>query len=413
MGGPHVCRLCAAPLEHVFVDLGVSPLANSYVKPADLDRPERFFPLTVYVCDKCLLVQLPESASAEAIFGEEYLYFSAFSTSWLDHCSRYVGMMIERFGIGPESLVVEVASNDGCLLQYYKQRGVRVLGIEPAGNVAKVAIEERGIPTLVEFFGERSAARIRGEGRSADCLVANNVFAHVPNLHDFVNGIRTLLAPHGVATFEFPHMMKLIEETQYDTIYHEHYSYFSLHTAERALGEHALRIFDVEEIPTHGGSLRLFVCHDGDASKATTARVPALRAREKERGLHDLATYLAFAPAVHGVKWDLLEFLIGVRRRGKRVAAYGAAAKGNTLLNYCGVRGDLIEFAVDRSPHKQGHLLPGTRIPIYGPEKVFEVKPDYLLILPWNLKSEIMEQMAGIAAWGGRFVMSLPKLQIV
>jgi hypothetical protein len=331
MPSGHACRLCrAAPLEHVFLDLGSSPLANSYLRPADLDRPEPFYPLTVYVCDKCLFVQLPESERAETIFGGEYLYFSSYSTSWLAHCEAYVDMMISRFGFGPTSKVVELASNDGYLLQYFKKRGVPVLGVEPAANVAKVAIEERGIPTVVRFFGVETAKALLAEGHQASCMAANNVLAHVPNAHDFVGGVKVLLAPDGVLTVEFPHLMRLIAEAQFDTIYHEHYSYLSLLTTTRLFAEHGLRIFDVEELPTHGGSLRLFVCHDGDASKPTTPRVAAIAAKEKDAGMHDLATYLRFRERAYAVKWDLLEFLIGARRAGKKVAAYGAAAKGNT-----------------------------------------------------------------------------------
>jgi len=407
----HDCRICATSLRHVFLDLGSSPLANSYLRESDLDRPEPFYPLTVHVCEKCLLVQLPESGSAKDIFGGEYLYFSSYSTSWLAHCEAYVAMMTERFALGPASRVVEIASNDGYLLQYFKKRGVPVLGVEPAANVAKVAVETRGIPTVVRFFGEATARDLAADGQSADCMVANNVFAHVPNIHDFVEGIRLLLKPAGVMTFEFPHLMRLMSEVQFDTIYHEHYSYLSLHAARRVLADHALRVFDVEELPTHGGSLRLFVCHEG-APHATSARVAALETRERDAGLHDLATYLGFAKRVDAIKFDLLEFLIGARRSGKVVAAYGAAAKGNTLLNYCGVRGDLVRFAVDRSPHKQGHFLPGTRIPIHAPDRVAEERPDYLLVLPWNLRDEIVEQMAHVRAWGCKFVVAIPRLEV-
>jgi hypothetical protein len=413
MTNKHLCRLCSAPLQDVFLDLGSSPLANSYLKPEALDRAEPFYPLTVYVCGACLLVQLPESESAEAIFGGEYLYFSSYSTSWLDHCAAYVDMMVSRFAIDGSKSVVELASNDGYLLQYFKQRGVPVLGVEPAANVAKVAIEERGIPTVVRFFGVETAKALVAEGKPADFMVANNVFAHVPNVHDFVEGIRLLLAPGGVMTFEFPHLMRLISEAQFDTIYHEHYSYLSLHTASRALREHALRVFDVEELPTHGGSLRLFVCHDADASKPTSERVTELVSREKAAGLHELNTYLRFRERVHAIKWDLVEFLLHAAREGKKVAAYGAAAKGNTLLNYCGVRPDLVAFAVDRSPHKQGHFLPGTRIPVYSPDRIRAEKPDYLLILAWNLKDEIMEQMAYVREWACKFVVSIPKIEVI
>ncbi len=410
---PHRCRICASPLRDVFLDLGSSPLANSYLKPAALLAAEPFYPLTVYVCRECLLVQLPEAERAEAIFGGEYLYFSSYSTSWLAHCAAYVEMMAGRFALDRASTVVELASHHGYLHQYFKQRGVRVLGVEPAANVARVAVEERGIPTVVRFFGAETAKDLAREGHLADCMVANNVLAHVPDIHDFVEGVRVLLKPSGVMTFEFPHLMRLIAEAQFDTIYHEHYSYLSLHAVVRVLREHGLRVFDAEELPTHGGSLRLFVCHDGNAARPTEARVAELHAREKAAGLHELGTYLAFQERAHRIKWDLLEFLIRARREGKTIAAYGAAAKGNTLLNYCGVRTDFISFAVDRSPHKQGHFLPGTRIPIFAPEHVAEARPDYLLVLAWNLKDEIMEQMAHVREWGCKFVVSLPELRIL
>jgi len=414
MSSGHACRLCrAAPLRAVFLDLGSSPLANSYLRAEDLDKPEPFYPLTVYVCEACLFVQLPEAERASTIFGGEYLYFSSYSTSWLAHCEAYVDMMIGRFGLGASSKVVELASNDGYLLQYFKKRGVPVLGVEPAANVAKVAIEERGIPTAVRFFGVETAKALLAEGHAASCMTANNVLAHVPDVHDFVGGVRVLLAPGGVFTVEFPHLMRLIEDVQFDTIYHEHYSYLSLLTTTRLFAEHGLRVFDVEELATHGGSLRLFVCHDGDASKPVTRRVAEVAAREKGAGLGELATYLRFRDRAHGIKWDLLQFLIDSRREEKKVAAYGAAAKGNTLLNYCGVRTDLVSFVVDKNPHKQGHFLPGTRIPIHAPERVAEEKPDILLILAWNLKREIVEQMAHVRSWGGKFVVPIPRLEIV
>ena len=402
----HSCRSCGEPLEETLCDLGSSPLANSYLEPEDLERPEPFYPLCVYVCTSCWLVQLPEAESAEAIFSD-YAYFSSYSSSWLDHARCYTEAMIERFGLNAESSVIEVASNDGYLLQYFKDQGVPVLGIEPAENVAAVA-REKGIETISRFFGAALGSELRDTGRSADLMVSNNVLAHVPNLNDFIAGFRQVLHPEGVWTIEAPHLLRLLEEVQFDTIYHEHYSYFSLRSAERAFARHGLRVFDVEQLPTHGGSLRLFVCHQG-ASHSESALVEALRQEEAAQGLEDINTYRAFGEKVKHTKRTLLRFLLEAAERGESVAGYGAPAKGNTLLNYCGIRPDLLEYTVDLSPHKQGRYLPGTRIPIFAPEKINQTQPRWVLILPWNLEAEIRKQMSHIKDWGGEFVIPIPE----
>jgi len=407
---PPCCRNCRAPLTETFADLGMTPLANSYVPPGRAAAAEPFYPLHAFVCSDCRLVQLGEFVSPQEIFGD-YLYFSSYSESWLRHAEAYAAAMTGRLGLGPGSLVVEVASNDGYLLQYFRARGVPVLGVDPAANVAQAAIA-KGIPTEVAFFGEATARRLREAGVRPDLICANNVMAHVPDLHDFVEGFRVLLAPGGVLTVEFPHLLRLMEHNEFDTIYHEHFSYFSLTTAEAVLARHGLVVFDVEELPTHGGSLRLFVRHEEDAARPLGAAVEALRAREAAAGLLDLETYRRYAQRVVESKCALLDFLIAARRAGHRVVGYGAPAKGNTLLNYCGVGPELLEFTVDRNPHKQGHLLPGTRIPIRAPEAILEARPDYVLILPWNLKDEIASQMAAIRDWGGRFVVPLPEVQV-
>jgi SAM-dependent methyltransferase len=403
------CRACGSPLRRTFVDLGMAPLANSYVPPERLLAPETTYPLHVFVCDECLLVQLPAVTTAESIFSD-YAYFSSYSDSWLDHARRYVDAMVERFSLGPGHQVVEVASNDGYLLQYFAKRGVPVLGVEPAGNVAEAA-EAIGIPTVVRFFGEETARDLVAEGTRADVLIGNNVLAHVPDLNDFVAGLALLLAPAGVLTMEFPHLLRLMEETQFDTIYHEHFSYFSLVAVERVFRSHGLELFDVDELPTHGGSLRVYVQH-ADGGHDATGRVDALREQELAAGLGDISGYGAFAAQVQRTKLSLLEFVLRAKGEGKRIAAYGAAAKGNTLLCYCGVGSDLIDFVVDRSPHKQGSYLPGTHIPIRAPEAVDELRPDYLLILPWNLKDEIVEQMAHVRSFGCRFVTPVPEVRI-
>ena len=406
--GPR-CRFCDAPLTQTFADLGMSPLSNAYVAPARRHQAESFYPLHAYVCSDCHLVQLEQFETPENIFGD-YLYFSSFSDLWLKHCEAYAERMVNRFGLGPASRVVEVASNDGYLLQYFRARGVPVLGIEPARNVAEVAVS-RGIPTEAVFFGAATARTLRDRGVRADLMAANNVLAHVPDINDFVAGFIELLDANGVATFEFPSLHRLMAETQFDTIYHEHFSYLSLLFVERLMARHALRVFDVEELGTHGGSLRVFVCHTGGAH-SQAAGVEAQRARERAFGLESPDTYRGFAGRVVDVKAEVLEFFLKARREGKRVAGYGAPAKGNTLLNYCGVGPEFLPFTVDRSPHKQGTLLPGTRIPVRAPEAIFEDRPDYLLILPWNLRAEIVEQMDGIRAWGGRFVVPIPQLEV-
>ncbi len=400
------CRSCGERLSHVFADLGSSPLANAYLTEAQLEQPEPFYPLRVYVCQGCFLVQLPQVVTPAEMFSD-YAYFSSYSESWLRHARTYAEQMIERFGLDSTSKVVEIASNDGYLLQYFKERGVPVLGVEPAANVAAAA-HEAGIPTLVEFFGLDTADELRLSGEEADLLVGNNVLAHVPDLAGFVEGLKLLLKPNGVVTLEFPHLLRLIENGEFDTIYHEHVSYFSLLAVERPFAHAGLALFDVEELPTHGGSLRVYLRHVEDASKPTSRRVEQLREHEREAGLERLETYTEFDERVRLVKRDLLDFLIGAKREGKSIVGYGAAAKGNTLLNYCGIRGDFVDYVVDRSPHKQGLFQPGTHLPILAPEEVEATKPDYLLLLPWNLKDEIIEQMSHVRAFGCRFVVPIP-----
>jgi SAM-dependent methyltransferase len=371
---------------------------------------EPFYPLCVYVCSKCFLVQLPEHQSGEAIF-TDYAYFSSFSESWLRHAQEYTLMMIERFKINSEQFVVEIASNDGYLLKNFVEHRIPVLGVEPAKNVAQAA-NEAGIPTLVKFFGTQTALELAAEGKHADLIVGNNVLAHVPALNDFVEGIKILLKAKGVVTMEFPHLMRLIEENQFDTIYHEHFSYFSLTTVEKVFSGHGLTLFDVDELPTHGGSLRIYARHDGDSSKPVRKKIFDLKARELAAGFTDLRYYLSFAESVKETKREIIEFLVKAKQEQKTIAAYGAPAKGNTLLNYCGVRTDFIDYTVDRSPHKQNHYLPGTRIPIYHPDKIKETKPNLLLILPWNLKDEIIDQMAHIRDWGGQFIVLIPRPRV-
>jgi SAM-dependent methyltransferase len=403
------CRFCASQLRHSFADLGSSPLANAFLQPEDLGRPERFYPLQAFVCSECLLVQLAEFEPPEEIFSD-YVYFSSYSDSWVEHARRYVEHAVERFRLHPGSSVIEIASNDGYLLQFFKARGMPVLGVEPAANVAAAA-RERGIPTLVKFFGRVTAEELVREGLRPDLVVANNVLAHVPGLNDFVAGIAALLAPGGVATLEFHHLLPLIKDCEFDTIYHEHFSYFSLHSVERVLAAHRLHIFDVDVLPTHGGSLRIYVRTAG-AGDGTGPRVAEVREAEREARLSEMETYSRFEERVRAAKRDLLGFLIAAKRDGRSVVAYGAAAKGNTLLNYCGIRSDFVEYVVDRSPHKQGRFLPGSRLPIHEPERVAETRPDYLLILPWNLKDEILEQMAHVREFGCRFITPIPTVQV-
>ena len=389
----------------------MSPPSNAYLLPAQLQQMEKFYPLHAYVCDTCFLVQLQEFESPEQIFSD-YAYFSSYSRSWLEHAKSYTADMIDRFGFGKQSQVVEVASNDGYLLQYFRERDIPVLGIEPAGNVAAVA-QKAGIPTLTKFFGTKTAAELKADGKQADLLLGNNVLAHVPDLNDFVKGLKIALKPEGIITMEFPHLLRLMRENQFDTIYHEHFSYFSFLTVERIFAAHQLRIFDVEQISTHGGSLRIYATHAENKAQPVHERVTQLRQEEIQAGLDSLQAYHDFAEQVRRTKRRLLEFLIDAKQSGKTIVGYGAPAKGNTLLNYCGIRSDFVDFTVDLSPHKQGRFLPGTHIPVFHPDRVSESKPDYLLILPWNLKEEIIGQMAHIRTWGGRFVVPIPEVQVI
>jgi C-methyltransferase-like protein/putative zinc binding protein/methyltransferase family protein len=405
------CRFCGAHLQYTFVDLGMSPLCESYVSRDQLNGMEAFYPLHVYACDRCFLVQLQEYVDPAAIF-TEYAYFSSYSDAWLEHARSYVDLVTQRFGLDERSSVVEVASNDGYLLRNFVARGIPVLGIEPAANVARVAVEQ-GVATRVAFFGRALAQQLAAERGHADLIVGNNVLAQVPDLNDFVAGLGILLGRTGVITIEFPHLVRLMRENQFDTIYHEHFSYFSLLSVETIFAAHDLVIFDVDELPTHGGSLRIYARHSGDGSQPVSHRVGALRAREIAEGLTDMRSYTRFGEQVARTKWALLELLIDLRRRGKSVAGYGAPGKGNTLLNYCGIRTDLIEYTVDRNPYKQGKFTPGTHIPIYGPERIFETKPDYVLILPWNLKDEIVTQLAAVRDWGGQFIIPIPTARVL
>ena len=406
------CRICDKSLQHVFVDLGMSPIANDYVAADKANAMEPFYPLRVYVCDSCWLVQLPAAQSADNIFREDYAYFSSMSRSWLTHAKSYVDKVIDRFGIGTDHSVVEIASNDGYLLQYFHERQVPVLGIEPCGNVAEAA-EKIGVPSIVEFFGVDLATKLVAERTKPDLVIGNNVLAHVPDLKDFVGGLKILLADDGVITMEFPHLQRLIDSNQFDTIYHEHFSYFSFIAVLNVFDLHGLKIFDVEELPTHGGSLRIYGCHADDDSKATTAAVTELRERETTAGFDDLAIYKGFEDKVERTKRELLKFLISAMEEGKTVVGYGAPAKGNTLLNYCGVRSDLLQYTVDMAPSKQNTLLPGVRIPVHKPDHIMKTKPDYVLILPWNIKDEIMNSMSEVREWGGRFLVPIPEVQLL
>ena len=416
------CRFDNQPLRHVFVDLGMSPLSNAFRSAKQLNTPEQFYPLQAYVCEHCFLVQLDRFESPEQIFSD-YAYFSSYSDSWLQHARDYTSQSIEKFGLNQTSQIVEIASNDGYLLQYFQERNIPVLGIEPAANVAKVA-EEKGIPTLTLFFGVETARTLVSQDKRADLLIGNNVLAHVPELNDFVAGMKLLLKPTGVFTMEFPHLLQLIRQNQFDTIYHEHFSYFSLLTVEQVFMAHGLMLFDVEELPTHGGSLRIYGKHVGGeihlrdglehgGIEAGCDRIAQLKAKEIAAGLDRIETYLTFSEKVRQTKRQLLSFLIAAKQKGQSIVAYGAPAKGNTLLNYCGIRTDFIHYTVDRSPYKQGLFLPGTHIPIEHPDKIRQTQPDYLLILPWNLKTEIMQQMAHIREWGGQFVVPIPHLEIL
>jgi SAM-dependent methyltransferase len=404
------CRFCHAPLRHTFADLGSSPLCQRHLTPAQFNKMEPFYPLHAWVCEQCFLVQLEEYVMPGDIFSD-YAYFSSYSDSWLAHAKAYTRLMGERFGIGKNSKVVEIASNDGYLLQYFAQAGVNVLGVEPAANVAKVAVE-RGIPSVVKFFGQKTAAEIAAEQGKADLLLGNNVLAHVPDINDFVAGMKILLADQGVITMEFPHLMRLMERNQFDTIYHEHFSYLSFSTVRTIFAAHGLTLFDVEELQTHGGSIRIYARHAADPSHAIDERVERMLQREQSAGFGRVETYEKFDRQVKATKRKLLTFLIEAKEAGKSIAGYGAPGKGNTLLNYCGIRTDFLDYTVDRSPHKQGNFLPGSRIPIHAPEMIQQTCPDYLLILPWNLKEEIMQQTAYIRQWNGKWIVPIPEVEV-
>jgi len=404
------CRFCGTVLQHTFVDLGMSPLCESYLQLDQLNQMEPFYPLHVYVCENCFLVQLEEYVSAEEIFSE-YAYFSSYADSWVQHAKDYTETVVERFRLDQRSYVVEIASNDGYLLQHFVAKGIPVLGIEPAANIVEAAID-KGISTVVKFFGEKTARELVAAGKQPDLLVGNNVLAQVPDLNDFVKGMKILLSPQGIITMEFPHLMRLVEGNQFDTIYHEHFSYFSFVTIKKVFAAHDLTIFDVEELSTHGGSLRIYARHTDDGSKPVGPRITELRAREEATGLTRLEYYFSFAERVKETKHKLLDFLIRAKREKKSIAGYGAPGKGNTLLNYCGIGTDFLDYTVDRNPYKQGKFLPGTHIPIFHRDKIKETKPDYVLILPWNFKDEIMEQVGYIRDWGGQFVVPIPKVKI-
>lgn len=406
----YCCRFCGGLLTQTFVDLGLSPLCESYVETAQLGGPEMLYPLHSFVCGKCFLVQLPEHVAAQDIF-QEYAYFSSYSESWLQHAKDYVVAVSRRFDLGADSLVVELASNDGYLLQYFQANGIPVLGVEPARNVAQVALA-KGIPCVTEFFGQALAGQLVREGRKANLLLGNNVLAHVPDINDFVAGMKILLAPDGIITMEFPHLVRLVEGNQFDTIYHEHFSYLSFNAVERIFAAHDLALFDVEELTTHGGSLRIYGCHRDDLSRTISPNIATLRAMELAWGIENLERYRSFSGQVEATKRNILRFLIEAKDLGKTVAGYGAPGKGNTLLNYCGIRSDLLAYTVDRNPYKQGKYTPGTRIPIRAPEHISETRPDYLFILPWNLQEEIISQNGYIRNWGGKFVVPIPEIRI-
>lgn len=407
------CRFCKTELEHVFIDLINSPASNSFLTAEQLNEPETFYPLKVYTCHQCFLVQVDEYKKSDAIFDSNYVYFSSYSTSWLQHASNYADKMTERFGYNEGSQVIEIASNDGYLLQYFLQKGIKVMGIEPTANTAEVAMA-KGIKTVVEFFGVELADRLRNHWDvKADLLLGNNVLAHVPDIVDFVGGMKIILAENGVITMEFPHLMQLVDNNQFDTIYHEHFSYLSFYTVKQIFESQGLEMFDVEELPTHGGSLRIYAKHKEDSSKEISANVAAILKKETDKGLNGLAYYDHFQQKALKVKLDLTEFLIDQKRAGKKVAAYGAAAKGNTLLNYCGIKNDLISFVVDANPHKQNKFLPASHIPVVNEAHLKEAKPDFVIILPWNLKDEITQQLAYIKEWSGKFVVPIPSLQII
>jgi C-methyltransferase C-terminal domain/Putative zinc binding domain/Methyltransferase domain len=406
------CRFCKTELKHVFIDLINSPASNSFLTKEQLNEPEVFYPLKVYTCHKCFLVQVDEYKKSDDIFNSDYVYFSSYSTSWLAHAKKYTELMTARFGYNAKSLVIEVASNDGYLLQYFKEAGVPVLGIEPTKNTAAVAID-KGIETVTDFFGVQLAKQLAAKGTRANLLLGNNVLAHVPDIVDFVGGMKIILADDGVITMEFPHLLQLIENSQFDTIYHEHFSYLSFYSVKQIFESQGMELFDVDEIPTHGGSLRIYAKHKEDNSKAISPNVAALLKKETDKGLTDIDAYANFSAKAMKVKLDLLDFLNAQKRAGKKVAAYGAAAKGNTLLNYCGVKNDMIDFVVDANPHKQGKYLPASHIPVMNEEFLKDSKPDFVIILPWNLKEEITKQLHYIKDWDGKFVVPIPSLQII
>jgi len=405
------CRFCENTLTHEFVDLGFSPPSNSFLKLNQLNEPETFYPLKIMVCEKCFLVQIDEFAKHDDIFSSDYAYFSSFSTSWLTHAKAYTEMMVNRFAYNQDSQVIEIASNDGYLLQYFKEKNIPVLGIEPTANTAAEA-QKKGIESIVDFFGIRLATKLALEGKKADLLLGNNVLAHVPDINDFVGGLTILLKDDGVITFEFPHLLQLIDKNQFDTIYHEHFSYLSLIAVKQIFESHSLIIFDVEEVLTHGGSLRIFAKHNADIAKQISSNVDKMLDKEINFGLSDLSIYSNYQEKAEKVKNEFTEFLITAKKSGKKVAAYGAAAKGNTLLNFAGTKKDLLQFVVDASPHKQDKFLPGVHIPVYSEQKIKEVKPDYIVILPWNLNEEISKQLHYIKEWGGNFVVAVPELFI-
>ncbi len=407
-----LCRFCKTELKSVFVDLVNSPASNSFLTHEELDYPEVFYPLKVYTCHRCFLVQVDEYKKSDAIFDSHYVYFSSYSKSWLAHAKHYVEMMTERFGYSEKSQVMEIASNDGYLLQYFKEKNIPVLGIEPTANTAKVSME-KGIENVVDFFGVRLATQLASQGRKADLLLGNNVLAHVPDIMDFVGGMKIILKENGVITMEFPHLMQLVDNNQFDTIYHEHFSYLSFHTVQKIFAANGLEMFDVEEIPTHGGSLRIFAKHAEDNSHSVSPNVASLLAKEHARGLNEMCYYENFQEKAMKVKTDLWTFLLEQKHNGKKVAGYGAAAKGNTLLNYCGIKNDLIDFVVDANPHKQNKYLPASHIPVFAPEKIEKEKPHFIIILPWNLKEEVMQQLTNIRNWGGKFVIPIPTLTIL
>jgi SAM-dependent methyltransferase len=411
IAGHNLCRACGAPIDVIVADLGLSPVSNAFIKPEETDRGETFYPLRARVCESCWLVQLDIATRTDLHFHDDYVYFSSFSSSWLEHARRYVATMTSRFSLNAESRIMEIASNDGYLLQYFVQAGIPCLGIEPTANTAAAA-RAKGVESREMFFGCDTAQRLATEGWQVDLLLGNNVLAHVPDINDFVCGMPHVLKPQGVITLEFPHLLSLIEQNQFDTIYHEHYSYLSLTALQPIFSRAELRIFDVELLPTHGGSLRIFACHTSAAHTEAPA-VSKCLALEKAQGLLDQATYTGFSERICETKRALLTHLIKTKRAGRRIAAYGAAAKGNTLLNYCGIGTDFIDYVVDKNPAKQNRLLPGTRIPVHSPDRVFQTKPDELLILPWNIRDEVMKQMAGIREWGGKFIVPIPRVELM